>query len=308
LVQRPQAYRGTANLSSSSDEEDNCDVFDDMVPQDAFFTHAEVHEGQFYPGVTVIGDVVTDCFGKATTGAHVNEQWQRYEFGKGNPFAKFNSFPKQQFYVAGNNRKYKCLGCFTCPSCRFRAAPGVRAMRMSNPVFPVCPFHEDDPNVMIHETCDVVFEYVTRGDETVTLTVTGGPHRHALPPPTRLAPSTMAAIRDLISDAADGSKISPMQVQMRSGNDGASRDQRKVAYAISKTITDTFGKDLGISGLAKVTELTRRPWVRFAQPAGTAAMGDFQMVFCQLDEQKRLAAEVSKAHAQQKSKTTAFFF
>lgn len=62
------------------------------------------------------------------------------------------------------------------------------------------------------------------------------------------------------------------------------------------------------SGLAKVTELTRRPWVRFVQPAGTAAMGDFQLVFCQLEEQKVLAFEVSKAHAGQRSKTTAFFF
>jgi hypothetical protein len=37
-------------------------------------------------------------------------------------------------------------------------------------------------------------------------------------------------------------------------------------------------------------------------------MGDFQLVFCQLEEQKVLAAEVSKAHAGQRSKATAFFF
>ena len=149
---------------------------------------------------------------------------------------------------------------------------------------------------MRHEACTVIFVYVQHPDDSVTLTVTGGPHRHRLPPPTRLAPSTMAHIRALISNSSDGGKIAPMQVQQRTQGDEGARDQRRVAHAISKTITDVFGKDLGIAGLPKVKKLTgEKPWVRWAQPAGTD-MGDFQLVFCQLDEQKALVSEVGYAH------------
>ncbi len=293
-----QVVRSTADTAddSSSSDDDDVPVLHTMVPRGTVFTDAQVHEGQFYPGITVVDDVVIDCHGKVATGAPIEHQLQRYEFAKGDPFAKFNSFPKQQIHVVGTTRKYKCLGCFICPQCRYREAPGVRAMRMSPRVFPFCPLHGEDSVTMIHESCTAIFEYVQNPDSSVTLTVTGGPHRHRLPPPTRLAPSTMAHIRALISDPSDGGKIAPMHVQMRTQGDEGARDQRRVAHAISKTITDVFGKDLGIAGLPKVKELTGgKPWVRVAQPPGTA-MGDFQLVLCQLDEQKTLVSEVGYAH------------
>ena len=84
-----------------------------------------------------------------------------------------------------------------------------------------------------------------------------------------------------------------MHIQHHSQVDVATRDQRRVAYFISKTVTDIFGKELGIAGLPKVAAMVNnKPWVRNAQAASTGK-GDFQMVFCQLDEHKVLVAEVS---------------
>ena len=184
--------------------------------------------------------------------------------------------------------------------------PGVRAMRTADKVAPLCPLHGSTTVTLLHQPCSVVFEYCTQSTGDVMLTVRGGPHRHTLPPPTRLAPSTLTHIRALISQSTDG-RTGSLQVQQRSQGDERARDQRCVAHAISKTITDIFGKELGIAGLPKVAELTKDPWVRWAQPAGTSA-GDFQMVLCQLNAQKSLAAEVSKAYVGTKAKTSAFFF
>jgi hypothetical protein len=265
------------------------------------------HEGQFYPGVTVIQNVVTDCYGEVLKSPQMNYQMQECSFAVSSPFSKFNSFSKQQVAGSENVKKYKCLGCFVCPEfpCRYRAAPGVRAKRTADKVAPLCPLHGSTTVTLLHQPCSVVFEYCTQSTGDVMLTVRGGPHRHTLPQPTRLAPSTLTHIRALISQSTDG-RTGSLQVQQRSQGDERARDQRCVAHAISKTITDIFGKELGIAGLPKVAELTKDPWVRWAQPAGTSA-GDFQMVLCQLNAQKSLAADVSKACVGTKAKTTAFF-
>lgn len=304
--------------SSSSDEFNESSLFESMLPEDSSvrFTHDQVHDGQFYPGITLTDDCVFDCYGRQQESLpFVNQDWQRYEFAKGNPFIKFNSFAKQQQASSdtSNTRKYKCLGCFVCPDpqCRYSAAPGIRFMRTaaSSRAAMFCPLHGvGNTNFeLTHQPCTVEFAYVTDVNDSVVLTVTGGPHRHRLPPPTQLAPSTMKYIRDRITDASNGGRTTAMHVQQKSQGDEGSRDQRRVAHAISKTIADVFGKDLGIAGLQKVEEFVKKPWVRWAQPLGTQ-MGDFQMVLCQLEEQKILTAEVSKAHSGLTAKTTAFFF
>ncbi len=263
-------------------------------------------EGQFYPGTL-------QCMYMAKPPVRGSTE-NSFLFEGNNPYASFNSYAKQQLRgslaAASVTKRYKCLGVFLCSvsNCTFLYRPRIAAMRQQSLVVPKCGnvgLHGDNDVPMVHMKCPCVFQYhLDTSSNTTTLTVHNAPHTHPLPPPNKLAPSTM---HEMSKSVRDGSQQSAFRFASQS-QDEATMHPGRVRNAFKKFFQDTFGDDLGIGGLASLKQLTGgENWVRSAHPGGTCA-GDFQMVFCQLDEQQELLKNVALAYENQEATTTAYIY
>ncbi len=308
---RPVAVHGSVNISQSSNHDTESDsstaCSSDTNGQDD--EHELLHsavpmEGQFYPGTT------HNPTSPPVHGSTAN----RFIFDRSDPYAAFNSYAKQQLRGSisafSQIRRFKCLGVFICSDskCGFLMRPRIAAMRHKREPLIFCNnvgLHQQKSVRMIHVKCPVIFHYTLNLATNYTnLEVQDAPHMHALPPPNKLAPTTLVELSKMVKE---GTQLSTMRFASNS-QDPAAMAPRRLTHEHKKLFHDTFGSDLGIGGLSSLNKLTGgKPWVRFAQPTGTSE-GDFQLVFCQLPEQQKLCSSVACAYKETDSETTPYVY
>ena len=308
---RPVAKHGSVDISQSSeidaDSDFSGDCSSDTSGQDD--EHDRLHstapmEGQFYPGTTL---------NPTSPPAHGSTE-NRFVFESSDPYAAFNSYAKQQLRGSisafSQTRRFKCLGVYVCSDskCGFLIRPRIAAMRQKRDPAILCNnlgLHQGKPVFMVHVKCPVIFQYTSNRTMNCTdLQVQNAPHVHALPPPNKLAPTTLVELSKMVKE---GTQLSTTRFAS-SSQDPAAMAPRRLTHEHKKLFHDTFGSDLGIGGLSSLNKLTGgKPWVRFAQPCGTSE-GDFQLVFCQLPEQQKLCSSVASAYEEADSETTPYIY
>jgi hypothetical protein len=297
-VERRELGHDSSTSSSSAEDYDGDDPqlyssFDWIDPE----TTKELMQYHFYPG----------GFDPAITEVHILPDGQRSDqIG----WALTSHHTRTSFAEGCKIRHVSCAGCLVCPDpvCPFIARPFSRGVATK-----VCgniAHHDGHPPQLTLQKCTAKFSYSTNlASGIVTLTATG--HLpHARPPPKRPCEATMAVIHQQM--IVSGKKPSSSQLLMSSpavSQDAGAQDATRLQRQVNRMFKDMYGCDLGMTGLGHLSTLLEHPFVRETQVAfGTSSGTNFDFIYCQLDEQIRLAAQVANAHKNSQSTTTNFLY
>lgn len=174
------------------------------------------------------------------------DEFKHFHFAEHSPYASFNSYAKQQLKgslgALGRTKRYKCLGVFVCShsNCPFLIRPRISEMRKRSWISPKCGnvgLHGDSAVAMVHMKCSCIFCYhVDSNTNSTSLTIEQGPHSHPLPPPNKLAPSTLDELSKSI--LKDGSQQSAFRYASQSQDDAVMNPGR-LRHCMKKLFQDT---------------------------------------------------------------------
>jgi RecQ family ATP-dependent DNA helicase len=281
-------------MSSSSSESSDDERFQTFSVEsiDPVITK-ELMQHQFYPGGVH----------PAATEVHVLPSGSRADnIG----WALKSHRTRTEFATGSNIRTVACAGCLVCPvsSCPYKARPNSKGVSQKS-----CgnvAMHGRNPPQLILQECSAKFVYST-DISTGIVTLTATCHSsHDRPPPKGPSPATLAMIQQRM--AVTGQKPSSYQMLKDSAavsQDPGAQDASQLQRHINAVFKTMYGADLGMSGLQNLSKILSVPFVREAQLAfGESPDTNFDFIYCQLEEQVALTANVADAYNQSPSAKT----